>query len=41
MSEFQNTKNIFAIGYTPNWSEEAFVVNKVQNTVPWTSLLMT
>ena len=26
-------KNIFAKGYTPNWSEEVFVVNKVQNTV--------
>ena len=24
-------KNIFAKGYTPNWSEEVFVVNKVQN----------
>ena len=28
-------KNIFAIGYTPNWSEEVFVVKKVRNTVPW------
>ena len=25
-------KNIFAKGYTPNWREEVFVVNKVQNT---------
>ena len=32
-------KNIFAKGYTPNWSEEAFVVNKVQNTAPWTYLI--
>ena len=32
-------KNIFAKGYTPNWSEEGFVVNKVQNTVPWTYLM--
>ena len=32
-------KNIFAEGYTPNWSEEVFVVNKVQNTVPWTYLI--
>ena len=31
-------KNIFAKGYTPNWSEEVFVVNKV-NTVPWTYLI--
>ena len=28
--------NNFAKGYSPNWSEEVFVVNKVQNTVPWT-----
>ena len=27
-------KNIFAKTYTPNWSEEAFVVSKVKNTVP-------
>ena len=32
-------KNIFAKGYTPNWSEEVFVVNKVQNTIPWTYLI--
>ena len=29
-------KNIFSKGYTPNWSAEIFVVNRVQNTVPWT-----
>ena len=29
-------KNIFAKGYTPNWSEEIFIVNKVKNTLPWT-----
>ena len=29
-------KNIFAKGYTPNWSEEVFIVNKVKNTVPRT-----
>ena len=28
-------KNIFAKGYTPNWSE-VFVVSKIENTVPWT-----
>ena len=22
--------------YTPNWSEEIFVVSKIKNTVPWT-----
>ena len=26
-------KNIFAKGYTPNWSEEVFVINKIKNTV--------
>ena len=29
-------KNIFAKGYTPNWSEEIFIANRVKNTVPWT-----
>ena len=29
-------KNIFAKGYTPNWSEEVFVISKIKNTVPWT-----
>ena len=28
-------KNIFAKGYTPNWSEEVFLVSKIKNTVPW------
>ena len=28
-------KNIFAKGYTPNWSEEVFIINKIKNTVPW------
>ena len=32
-------KNIFATCYTPNCSEKVFVVNKVQNTVPWTYLI--
>ena len=41
MSEFQSVKNIFARGYTSNWREEVFVVNKVHITVPWTYLLMT
>ena len=29
-------KNIFAKGYTPNWSDKIFVINKLKNTVPWT-----
>ena len=31
-------KNIFAKGYAPNWSEEIFVIKKV-NTVPWTYVI--
>ena len=32
-------KNTFAKGYTPNWSEEAFVVSNIKNTVPWTYVI--
>ena len=32
-------KNIFAKDYTPNWSEEVFVIKKVKNTVPWTFII--
>ena len=32
-------KNIFAKGYTPNWSEEIFVIKEIKNTVPWTYVL--
>ena len=32
-------KNISAKGYTPNWSEEVFVVGKIKNTVPWTYVI--
>ena len=32
-------KNIFAKGYAPNWSEEAFVIKKVKSTVPWTYVI--
>ena len=32
-------KNIFAKGWTPNWSEEVFVVSKIKNTVPWTYVI--
>ena len=31
-------KNVFAKGYTPDWSEEIFVV-KIKNTVPWIYIL--
>ena len=29
-------KNIFAKGYTPNWSREIFIVYKINDTVPYT-----
>ena len=32
-------KNIFAKGYTPNWSTEIFIVDKINDTVPYTNNL--
>ena len=32
-------KNVFSKGYTPNWSEEIFIVKKIKNTVPWTYVI--
>ena len=32
-------KNIFAKGNTSNWSEEVFIVNKIENAVPWTYVI--
>ena len=29
-------KSIFTRRYTPNWSDEVFVIKEVKNTVPWT-----
>ena len=29
-------KNIFAKGHTPNWSKEIFIVDKINDTVPYT-----
>ena len=29
-------KNIFAKGYTPSWSREIFIANKINDTVPYT-----
>ena len=26
-------------GYTPNWSEEVFVIKKIKNAVPWTYVI--
>ena len=32
-------KNIFARGNSPNWSEEVFIVERIQNTVPGTYVI--
>ena len=32
-------KNIFAKGYTPNWSDKVFLISKIKNTVPWTYVI--
>ena len=32
-------KNILTKGYTSNWSEKAFMIKKVKNTVPWTYVI--
>ena len=29
-------KNIYAKGYTRNWSREIFIVNKINDTIPYT-----
>ena len=33
-------KNIFAKRYTPNWSEEIFVICRIKNTVLWTYVII-
>ena len=40
MSEHQDTK-VFLLKskYTPNWSEEVFVVSKINNTVSWSYVI--
>ena len=32
-------KKKFAKGYTPNCSEEAFIISRIKNTVPWTYVI--
>ena len=31
--------SIFAKGYTQNWSEEVFIINKIKNTLQWTYVI--
>ena len=32
-------KSIFAKEYSPNWSEEVYVIKKIKRTVPWTYVI--
>ena len=32
-------ENVFAKHYTPDWSEEIFIVKKIKNNVPWTYII--
>ena len=32
-------RSIFPKGYTPNWSDEVFVIKEVKNTFPWTYVI--
>ena len=36
---YKSKKIIFATGYTPNLSEEVFIISKIKNTVPWTYVI--
>ena len=31
-------KNILANVYTPNWTEEVFLIKELKNDVPWTNI---
>ena len=37
--EYQNTRMFCQRLHTPSWSEEGFVIKKVENTVPWTYVI--
>ena len=32
-------KNIFAKGYSPNWSKEVFFIKRIRNAVSWAYLI--
>ena len=40
MVRISKYKNIFAIGYVPNWSEEVLEIKNVKNTVPWAHVII-
>ena len=37
--EYENIKYIFATGFTPNWSENVFVIKKFKHTASWTNII--
>ena len=37
--KYQNIKIFFGKGYISNWSEKAFVIKQVKNTVWWTYVI--
>ena len=37
--QISKLKNVFAKGYTPNWSEEIFIIKEIKNTEPWTYVI--
>ena len=39
MSGFQSIRIFLLKGYSPNWSEEVFVIKKIKGTVPWTYVI--
>ena len=39
MIRISKYKNIFAKGYTSNWSEGIFIIKKGKNTAPWTYII--
>ena len=38
-AKISKQKHIFAKGYTPNQSEEVFVIKEIKKTVPWTYIV--
>ena len=32
-------KNVFTKGYTQKWSEEVFIIRKIENAAPWTYVI--
>ena len=37
--KISKVKNIFAKGYTLNWSEEVFMIENLKTTMPWTYVI--